>query len=67
MRVFLILLLFITGHLYANEFTEGRDKNSVEAVQSLEAYAKYKMGQYEEAREISVSYTHLTLPTSDLV
>jgi TPR repeat protein len=50
--VLLIALLLISSHLCANEFTEGRDKNSVEAVQSLEAYAKYKMGQYDEAREI---------------
>ena len=50
--VLLIALLLISSRLCANEFTEGRDKNSVEAVQSLEAYAKYKMGQYEEAREI---------------
>jgi len=53
MKIFysLILILF-TGVLHANEFTAGRDKNSVQAVQSLEAYAKYKMAQYEEAREI---------------
>ena len=49
------LLAFATGSLYANEFTTGRDKNSVEAVQSLEAYAKYKMAQYAEAREIWLS------------
>jgi len=53
MKILLILtLLFIVGSLQANEFRDGRDKNSVEAVQSLEAYAKYKMAQYEEAREI---------------
>jgi len=53
MKILLILtLLFIVGPLQANEFRDGRDKNSVEAVQSLEAYAKYKMAQYEEAREI---------------
>ena len=53
--ILLIVLLAISNHLYANEFTQGRDKNSVEAVQSLEAYAKYKMAQYEEAREIWLS------------
>jgi hypothetical protein len=46
-----VLLCFGTN-IYANDFTAGRDKNSVQAVQSLEAYAKYKMAQYEEAREI---------------
>lgn len=48
----LVLLLAITSLVSANEFTAGRDKNSVQAVQSLEAYAKYKMAQYEEARNI---------------
>ena len=38
--------------LHANEFLDGRDKNSVQAVQSLQAYAKYKMAQYDEARKI---------------
>jgi len=33
----------------------GRDKASREAVESLEAYAVYKMGQYEEARTIWLS------------
>jgi len=46
-----VLLCFSTN-IYTNDFTAGRDKNSVQAVQSLEAYAKYKMAQYEEAREI---------------
>lgn len=46
------VLLDFTGSLYANEFTTGRDKNSIEAVQSLEAYAKYKMAECTEAREI---------------
>ena len=53
MKTFLLLMLFIVaGSLHANDFETGRDKNSVQAVQSLEAYAKYKMAQYEEAREI---------------
>lgn len=46
------LILCVVSTVQANEFTAGRDKNSVQAVQSLEAYAKYKMGQYDEAREI---------------
>jgi TPR repeat protein len=46
------VLLFISNGICANDFTMGRDKNSVQAVQSLEAYAKYKMAQYGEAREI---------------
>jgi TPR repeat protein len=33
----------------------GRDKASQEAVESLEAYAVYKMGQYDEARIIWLS------------
>ncbi|MBL4744200.1 MAG: sel1 repeat family protein [Cycloclasticus sp.] len=44
--------VYAGGFTASNEFTEGRDTNSVQAVQSLEAYAKYKMGQYQEAREI---------------
>ena len=55
MSVHILLLLVsmsVVGWSQANEFTAGRDKNSVEAVQSLEAYAKYKMGQYDEARNI---------------
>ena len=48
----LVIITLFASSLYANEFTMGRDKNSIEAVQSLEAYAKYKMAQYEEAREI---------------
>ncbi|ORU93517.1 MAG: hypothetical protein A6F70_05805 [Cycloclasticus sp. symbiont of Bathymodiolus heckerae] len=51
MKYGFIFLLF-AGALHANDFTAGRDKNSVQAVQSLEAYAKYKMAQYDEAREI---------------
>ncbi|PCI68462.1 MAG: hypothetical protein COB26_08345 [Piscirickettsiaceae bacterium] len=48
----LTISLSVVGLSHANEFTAGRDKNSIEAVQSLEAYAKYKMGQYDEARNI---------------
>ena len=52
-RILLLLVsMSVVGWSQANEFTAGRDKNSVEAVQSLEAYAKYKMGQYDEARNI---------------
>ncbi|HIL93883.1 MAG TPA: sel1 repeat family protein [Cycloclasticus sp.] len=50
--VFIAFLLLNSIAVYANDFTAGRDKNSIEAVQSLEAYAKYKMAQYDEAREI---------------
>lgn len=56
MKIYAILLLpillCIANPMLANDFTSGRDKNSVQAVQSLEAYAKYKMGQYEDARII---------------
>jgi len=48
----LLLIFCFINPAYANNFGEGRDTNSVQAVQSLEAYAKYKMGQYEEARHI---------------
>lgn len=48
----LICLLFLPNIVFGNDFTAGRDKNSVQAIQSLEAYAKYKMAQYDEAREI---------------
>ncbi|MEO1888294.1 MAG: tetratricopeptide repeat protein [Cycloclasticus sp.] len=48
----LVFSVCMVGLSYANEFTAGRDKNSVQAVQSLEAYAKYKMAQYGVAHEI---------------
>ena len=55
MKVLIIYILFCFSSISlvaANDFSEGRDINSVQAIRSLEAYAKYKMGQYEEAREI---------------
>lgn len=36
----------------AEEALAGRDRASIEAVRNLEAYAAYKMGQYEAARDI---------------
>jgi len=48
----LVFVLCFVNPVYSNDFTTARDRNSVQAVQSLEAYAKYKMGQYEEARHL---------------
>lgn len=42
----------LVSNAHSSEFSEGRDSNSIQAVQSLEAYAKYKMAQYEDAHEI---------------
>ena len=48
----LVLLFCSVSPSYSNSFEEGRDENSVQAIQSLQAYAKYKMADYHEAREI---------------
>lgn len=42
----------------------GRDKASREAVESLEAYAVYKMGQYDEARTIWLSLASRNNPSA---
>ena len=48
----LVLLFCFVNPAYSNDFENGRDENSIQAIQSLEAYAKYKMANYQEAREI---------------
>ncbi|ORU89450.1 MAG: hypothetical protein A6F71_00340 [Cycloclasticus sp. symbiont of Poecilosclerida sp. M] len=60
----LMTLLLCVSVAAANEFTEGRDTNSVQAVKSLEGYAKYKMGQYKEAREIWLELAELDNATA---
>lgn len=51
---FLTVFISSVNWVYAQQPTamQGRDTNSVEAVQSLEAYAKYKMAEYEAAKDI---------------
>ncbi len=48
----------------ADEGFAGRDKASREAVESLEAYAVYKMGQYDEARKIWLSLASRNNPSA---
>jgi TPR repeat protein len=49
---FVGLILCVVSTVQANAFAAERDINSVQSELSLEAYAKYKMGQYDEARDI---------------
>jgi len=62
----LIILTLLCQISVADEvdgFT-GRDKASREAVESLEAYAVYKMGQYEEALTIWLSLASRNNPSA---
>lgn len=44
--IYIFIFIFLSSSLYA------KDKNAVEAVDNLKAYALYKMGQFDEAKEI---------------
>jgi hypothetical protein len=66
MKLIIVLLVnfLLMGVVSANEFTDGRDTNSVQAVKALEGYAKYKMGQYKEARQIWLELADLNNATA---
>ena len=62
----LIILTLLCQVSVADEVDgfSGRDKASREAVESLEAYAVYKMGQYEEALTIWLSLASRNNPSA---
>ena len=63
-RCLMMLMAFTLSSALAEDGFSGRDRASSEAVESLEAYAAYKMGQYDKARNAWLSLAERNNPAA---